>query len=295
MTAAVTHTTNLFPYLLAEEQHHDHQVEEALFLTFNVDLGYFEARLLGLLRATGARITVIADAGVWAPDTRAIKHAGRSYQLGLVDQSTAFHPKLLVLVGAKRAIAAVGSGNLTMGGWQYNRELLTVFTGDLDGMPAAFGDIRDALSTLDASGVLDAVTAQGLTRTIRHLDTLLRSAPTVETGHHVHASWVSPLIDHLPTEPVAELYLSAAFHDPHANAVRTLLTRMQPRRVHVAIQPGWTHLDAIALDRVLTDYATKTGGEIALLQDPESPEVAGPATATESSSNGSMSMASGTR
>lgn len=267
----VTPTTNLFPYLVAEEQHRDHQAEEALFLTFNVDLGYFEARLLGLLRATGARITVIADAGVWAPDARAVKHAGRSYQFGLVDHSTAFHPKLMVLVGPKRVIAAVGSGNLTMGGWQYNRELLTVFTGDLDGMPAAFGDIRDALLALGAWGALDSVTAQGVARTIRLLDTLLESAPTVDTKHRVYASWIDPLIDHLPTEPVADLYLSAAFHDPHAYAVRSLLTRLQPRRVHVAVQPGWAHLDATALGHVLATYARETRADTALLQDPESP------------------------
>ncbi|MEP9385525.1 hypothetical protein [Nocardioides sp. KR10-350] len=267
----VTRTTNLFPYLVAEEQHRDNQAEEALFLTFNVDLGYFEARLLGLLRATGARVTVIADAGVWAPDPRSVKHAGRSYQLGLVDQPTAFHPKLMVLVGPKRAIAAVGSGNLTMGGWQYNRELLTVFTGDGGGMPAAFGDIRDALMAFGAGGILDSVTAQGVARTIRHLDTLLESAPTLNTGHRVHASWIGPLIDHLPAEPVVDLYLSAAFHDPNAHAVRSLLTRLQPRRVHVAVQPGWTHLDATALSQVLSTYAREASADTALLQDPESP------------------------
>lgn len=271
MTTASAQTTNLFPYLVAEEQHHDHQAEEALFLTFNVDLGYFEARLLGLVRATGARITVIADAGVWAPDIRAVRHAGRSYQLGLVDQPSAFHPKLMVLVGPKRAIASVGSGNLTMGGWQYNRELLTVFSGDVDGMPIAFGGIRDALSVLAASSALDPVTAEGLARTIRRLDSLLDSAPHVETGHRVHASWNGALIEQLPTGPVAELYLSAAFHDPNASAVRTLLARMQPRRVEVAVQPGWTHLNPAALDRVLTEFSARTRAEVALLQDPDSP------------------------
>lgn len=271
MSGSVTQTTNLFPHLVAEERHRDHQAEEALFLTFNVDLGYFESRLLGLLRATGARVTVVADAGVWAPDTRAVKFAGRSYQLGLVDGRTAFHPKLMVLVGPKRAIAAVGSGNLTMGGWQYNHELLTVFTGDLSGMPTAFGDIRNAVSELAASGLLDVVTQRGLADTSRHLDTLLAAAPPVDTGHRVHASWVSPLITHMPAEPVAELNLFAAFHDPGANAVKNVMTRLQPSRVRVAVQPGWTHVDAIALSTVLSTYSASTGADIALLEDPSSP------------------------
>lgn len=268
--SAVEHVTNLFPYLVAEEQHRDHQVEEALFLTFNVDLGYFETRLLGLLRATGARITVVADAGVWSPDTRAVKHAGRAYHLGLVEHATAFHPKLMVLAGPKRVTAAVGSGNLTIGGWQYNRELLTVFAGDLDGLPVAFRDIRDALSALATSVAVDPVTARALDRTVRRLSDMLDAAPAVDTGHRVHPSWLGPLIDHLPAGPVGDLLLSAAFHDPDAGAVRSMLARIRPDRVRVAVQPGWTHVDAAALDRVLTEYATRTGALVELLQDAES-------------------------
>lgn len=273
MTAGVAQATSLFPFLVSEEGHRDHQAEEALFLTFNVDLSYFEARLLGLLRATGARITVVADAGVWAPDIRAVKSAGRAYQVGLVDQPMAFHPKLIVIVGPKRVVAAVGSGNLTMGGWQYNRELLTVFTGDRDGVPSAVGDIRDALRALPAS-TTDAMSARGVERTVRRLDLLLEVAPAVDTGHRVRASWTGPLIDHLPTDPVAELYLSAAFHDPDSGAVRALLARMHPDRVHVAVQPGWTYVDSAALNRALADHATATGAQVAILRDAESPGTA---------------------
>lgn len=269
--SGVTATTNPFPILLAEERQRDHQAQEALLLTFNVDLGFFESRLLGLLRATGARVTVVADAGVWAPDPRAVRSAGRSYQLGLVAEQTAFHPKLLVLVGAERVVAAVGSGNLTMGGWQYNRELLTTFTGDLDGMPTAFDDIRHVLQELATTPLLDPATRRRVAHTVRHLQTLLDAAPAVDTGHRVHASWVSPLIDHLPTGPVEELNLLAAFHDPQATATAHLLDKMQPRRVRVSVQPGWTHVDAVALSMVLDTYAASTGAQVALLRDPSSP------------------------
>lgn len=270
MSGQVVQTTNPFPHLVAEEKYRDYQAQEALLLTFNVDLGFFESRLLGLLRATGARVTVAADAGVWDPDTRAIRSAGRSYQLGLVAERTAFHPKLLVLVGQKRAVAAVGSGNLTMGGWQYNHELLTVFTGDLDGMPMAFGDIRNALSTLASARLLDPVAQRGLTQTVGYLEALLDKAPTMDTGHRVHASWISPLIDYLPTKPVSELNLLAAFHDPQATAIGQLLARLQARRVRITVQPGLTHLDAITLGDVLDSYAARTGADVAVLQDPTS-------------------------
>ncbi|MGH1561435.1 hypothetical protein [Mumia sp. DW29H23] len=271
MTATAAQAATLYPYVLEEEQHRDQQVEEALVLTFNVDLGFFEARLLGLMRATGARITVVADANVWVPDVRAVRHAGRSYQFGLVDQPGAFHPKLTVLVGPKRALAAVGSGNLTLGGWQYNRELLTVFTGGVDGMPIAFAGIRDALSGLGRLGVLDPITSRGVARTVRCLDVLLDRAPPVDTGHRVYASWDGPLIERLPTDPVADLYLSAAFHDNNANGIRRLLDQLQPRTVAIALQPGWTDVDPVALDATLTSYRERMGADVTLLRDPESP------------------------
>jgi hypothetical protein len=34
-----------------------------------------------------------------------------------------WHPKLMLLQGPEGALAAIGSGNLTLGGWQYNSEL----------------------------------------------------------------------------------------------------------------------------------------------------------------------------
>ena len=265
-----TVASNAFTFLAEEEAHGDRQTTEALLLTFNTDLGFFEARLLGLLRATGARVTVVGDSGVWQPDTRAVRHAGRSYHFGLCDTRAAFHPKLMVLAGEKRAIVTVGSGNLTMGGWQYNAELLTVFRGDTEGMPTAFADIRDLLTSLAESRSLDHIATRAVRRTVTTLDGLLAGAEAIDTGHRVHASWDGPLIDHLPTGPVEEVSLSAAFHDPASAAMRRILDRLRPRHVKVAVQPGWTHLDPTTLHAVLARYAGATGGTWDLLRDPES-------------------------
>jgi hypothetical protein len=104
----------------------DWDVEEALFLTFNADVAFLEHGVLGLCQSMGARVTVIADAGMWSPDPLAMKGAGTEYLVGLVSHSGAFHPKLTLLVGEDRVLALIGSGNLTMGGWQHNSELWNV-------------------------------------------------------------------------------------------------------------------------------------------------------------------------
>ena len=102
-------------------------IEDALFLTFGFDPGFFERGILGRCRAAGAVVTVIADATMWAPDPIALRTAGQEYLLGLAATPRAFHPKLMLLQGRDGALAAIGSGNLTTSGWQYNTELWRSF------------------------------------------------------------------------------------------------------------------------------------------------------------------------
>lgn len=259
----------LMGLLAAEEAVRDHQATEALFLTYNADLGFLEARLLGLCQATGARVTVLADSGVWAPDARAVRHVGRGYHVGLAATRGAFHPKMLVLTGPKRVLVAIGSGNLTMGGWQYNAELLTVFTGDRTGVPETVADVARMLASLPASLRLDPWTLGAVSRTVDQLDDLLGSAPRIATGHTVAASWDGALIDRLPRGPVAELLLHAPFHDPRSRAVEQLLQRLAPRRLRIALQPGWTEVDPQALQSVLERYAADRSATVEVVKDME--------------------------
>ena len=290
--------SNLVPFLDAEAKHKDFAAREALLLSFNLDLGFFESHLLGLLRSTGARVSVIGDVRVFDPDVASVRQAGRSYHLGLVETRGSFHPKMMVLVGADRAIAAVGSGNLTLGGWQYNHEVLTVATGDRSRMPVVFADIARVLESLadplgvppgapsgpdtpkdadsgipQAWGLLDPVAAQSVRTTARHLRRLLGRAEadgTIEdTGHRVYATWEGPLIDRLPSGPVDQVLLSAPFHDPRAAAVAAILERMQPVRVSLAVQPGWTYLNPTALGAVLASHPGAPG-KVEVLRDPAS-------------------------
>lgn len=269
LIAAGAETTllNAFTFLAEQEAVGDHQAEDILFLTYNADLGFLEARLLGLCQAAGARVTVVADGHVWAPDLRAVRHAGRSYHVGLVDTSAAFHPKLMVLVGPKRALATVGSGNLTLGGWQYNSELVTAFTGDTETMPKAFGDIRDLLRTLTQTAKLDSLTTEAIERITGRLEALLAGADVIDTGHQVASSWDGPIISLLPTGPVAELLLYAPFHDPGSAALKQVLARTQPSTVRLAVQSGWTHLDSTALSRVINDYVTESNATVEVVED----------------------------
>lgn len=270
----VEEAVSLYSVLEAEEAPGDRQATDVMLVTFNADLAFFEARILGRLRAAGARVTVIADAGVWDPDPRAIAAAGRQYHLGLIDAGGAFHPKVMLLAGPRRVVASVGSGNLTFGGWHFNSELLTVFRSHIAPggapPPAAIGDVANFFDDLARTGLLDPIAASAVARTVATTRRFLRQHPNPTAGPdpgtppgtrpgecRVFSSLSAPLLTRLPEGPVVDLCLSAPFHDPASSAMAAILKRMQPRGdVQVAVQPGATSVDLAALRRVLDAHTT---------------------------------------
>lgn len=104
--------------------------EASLITTFNLYPPFYEELLLPRLRSAGCRYNVVlADArqchaAAVASESRP-RHAGTDYVLCPVRSSAAFHPKIIMLVGRTKAALAVGSHNLTLSGFGYNRELTT--------------------------------------------------------------------------------------------------------------------------------------------------------------------------
>ncbi|MFI5591169.1 hypothetical protein ACIA5G_39385 [Amycolatopsis sp. NPDC051758] len=246
-------------WLLKEEAAGDGQLDHAVFLSYSLDLAFFESVALGLARSLGARVTVVGDARVSAPDPRAIRQAGRSYLAGLAVMPGAFHPKIVILTGQRRCLVAIGSGNTTLAGWQNNKELWTVFRGTADEAPAAVHTMAAWLRALP----VHVRFSRGVAEALRAAAGQLESFPATDEGTLVLDNLQRPLLEKLPVGPVDELRVSAPFHDPGATALRALVDRLQPQRLTVALQPGRTMVDGPALARLL-EY---TDGE--LISDPE--------------------------
>lgn len=267
MTADPVELANPWRYLEAEGRHRDGQAEEALFLSYNVDTAFFESRILGICQAAGARVTLVADAQVWDPNPRALTLAGRAYHVGLTVAPGAFHPKLVVLVGAKRVVVAIGSGNLTLGGWRYNSELWSVWTGSEEGVPAVIPQLADFLFDL-AAHVLERVSSDAIRRCAAALRRLAVRGSVTDLGQHVVSNLAVPIIDQLPRGPVDELNVYAPFLDPACAALEALVDRFAPGLVTVAVQPGRTVLESAALSRFVADCAVP----VEVLLDGEQPE-----------------------
>lgn len=242
--------------ILSEELTRERQVREALFLTFNVNLGFFEARLLGACRAAGAAVTVVADSSMFKPDVRAVHAAGSAYGVGLASMSGAFHPKLTVLVGRSRAIVAIGSGNLSVPGWHHNDEVATIITADRDiGCPIIVQDVADWLQQLPDIVTVSPLAADAARRTAFELSSLVADSPSINSGHRLVSSLSAPMLTQLPDEPAASLYLYAPFHDSRGAALSAILDRYRPDSVSLAVQQGSTVIEPA----VLSDIAIERG------------------------------------
>jgi hypothetical protein len=242
------------PFIFAEDKHGDRQAREALFCTFNADLGYFERTILGLTQATGARVTVVGDGRISDPDPRAARNAGTRYVHGLAvtKAGAAFHPKVTVITGPERAVVAVGSGNLSPGGWHLNQETWTIATASRERCPAIVAQVAAWLRMLPDAAVIAPQAVKGIGRTATLLERLAATAAVVETGHRIVHTSTAPIIGQLPHGDVDHLLLYAPFHDEKGAAVRQLIERLRPRRVTLAVQSdGRTVIQPDALRLVL--------------------------------------------
>lgn len=104
--------------------------EASLVTTFNSYFPFYEEVVLRRLTSKGIRHNVLLmDAGQCSQAVS--QHppllAGRYYSLLPMRVSGAFHPKVVLLAGKKKGSLFIGSHNLTLSGYGYNRELTNFF------------------------------------------------------------------------------------------------------------------------------------------------------------------------
>ncbi len=102
--------------------------EASLITTFNATLPFYEEVVLRKLVAAGCRQNVVLMdrrqcAVAWESEATRPRLAGYAYTLLPIGVAAAFHPKVCLLLGKKKASVLIGSHNLTLSGFGYNREV----------------------------------------------------------------------------------------------------------------------------------------------------------------------------
>lgn len=102
--------------------------EASIITTFNSHLPFYEEVVLRKLVSAGCRHNVVLMdkrqcALAWHSESSRPQIAGFAYTLLPIAVSGAFHPKVCILVGPRKAAILIGSHNLTLSGFGYNQEV----------------------------------------------------------------------------------------------------------------------------------------------------------------------------
>lgn len=224
--------------------------EASLITTFNAYLPFYEEVVLRRLVNAGVRHNVLLmDAQQYGVSlhNHPPRLAGRQYTLMPISVPGAFHPKLIFLVGKQKGLVLVGSHNMTLSGFGFNRELTNVMRirGKEDKAGSAIGARvwEEIIQWTEASThklpqqVVDMVLrvkdfAPWINNANRKSDsdtTLLASRPGSET------LW-NQLLD-LAKNKVTDIFLTGAFFDNQLSFIKRIQSDLQPKRLFVAIDP----------------------------------------------------------
>lgn len=225
--------------------------EASLVTTFNATLPFYEEVVLRRLQAAESRHNVVLMDTVqcarsWATPSLRPRLAGSAYALIPMAAPGAFHPKICLLASRKRCVLFIGSHNLTLSGFGFNREVTTHIDVGPDSDPAhklvlshVWSLIRDWLRTQEgalAPSVLEAA---------RRIGELVPQADGAESklsdirllGQSNSGPSLLEQLDHaIPAEP-RRVVVTGAFFDTQHAFLKALEARWPGTTIKVIIDP----------------------------------------------------------
>jgi hypothetical protein len=247
--------------------------EASLVTTYNIFFPFYEQVVLPRLRVSGCRHNaVLADARQCAlsiaDGASAPRRAGSEYTLIPMRSAGAFHPKILFLLGRSKGALYVGSHNLTLAGFGYNREMTSLLL---------FNPKQDAAAVACARSVWRAVKSWVSSAT----DELPGAAVEAVLSLRDHAPWLeaedtSPpdpvflaqrsggeslfdqLVPYLPRK-VRRIVIVGAFFDSKLRLLTTLKARWPNAEMVIAVEPSSVSLPGKSLAAQEFDFRDASG------------------------------------
>jgi hypothetical protein len=257
------------PKLSLLEVVEDTAFEHAVFLTYGIDLPFFEDSIIrALLRQETRNIAVFADGKHVAQQMRHLSemrharekwnHCGKVYSLTGVHHHTAFHPKVALLVGEEEVQLWVGSGNLETGGIRSNLEIHNVVKTDAGGE----SDQDACLLITQAWEYIRAITEKTGAKVVAgQLDQIEEALPWLRTkikgasgafqlvvGPQDDA--VKAIVKAVDGDKVDRLIVLSPFFDKDFRTLKSLVTILEPKKVQVLIQSEMTSMDGSAASKL---------------------------------------------
>ncbi|MEI7636791.1 MAG: hypothetical protein WCJ37_05755 [Syntrophus sp. (in: bacteria)] len=226
--------------------------EASLITTFNAYLPFYEDVVLRHLMGNGVRHNVLmmdASQASLAVGRHPPRSAGRYYTLAPIKVSGAFHPKIILLVGKKKGTLLVGSHNLTLSGFGYNREMSNLIH---------YRDVDDAEVTTIFTSVWQSVLSWAESESyalpgqiidmIKRVQdfapwfqnstgTLSERCCVLSSTHDAVHLW-QQLITFAGIERVKRVIISGAFFDANLSFIKRVRDELAPEELFVGIDPA---------------------------------------------------------
>jgi hypothetical protein len=248
-------------------------VDLALFSTFQFDPDFFERRLLRSEGLNGARrIVILMDGSQWSGlrgREAPARWLNRRYLVAPVFQpSGVFHPKLTLLISGTGGQVLCGSNNLTRAGCSSNLELLNVVPYEV-----ADPDSEGALLAREAFAFFQHAKDQ-ITEPLRRIVTswieeVAQAQPWLTSPskgsstrrialvHSYSGSLWEQVEAHLSERSPRAFFVMAPFHDSRADSCRRLARRWPRASIELAVQQGYTNLQAESLRKLASVHLTE--------------------------------------
>ena len=217
----------------------------ALFTTFSLSLGFFEAFILPKLEAVGcADVTVLVDKNFYLSSLseRQAESVGKHYRLLPVSCSGqgVFHPKLAYLTGAQFDLLSVGSGNMTYAGHGANLECIDFASSARE--PAVFGEFAGFLEALLTSGTVELGEARSVVEWFQKQAARRDVAGGPAGGANLLHSCITPvgsqLVERLKAQGKFDrLVCASPFHHPAGQSLRRIANELGIGKVDVCLDP----------------------------------------------------------
>lgn len=235
--------------------------EASLITTFNATLPFYEEVVLRKLVGAGCRHNVVLMdrsqcAISWASEATRPRLAGHAYTLLPIAAPGAFHPKLCILVGSKKASILIGSHNLTLSGFGYNREVINWIevAGSKDAEGAALlADAWRMVSQwieMERGKSADALLEAGLALSNFVSPLIVNASVSVSAFALAQTPAGKPLIDQLSeriSANVARIGVIGAFFDKELAFINEIAKRWPSADLVVGIDPDSVQLSAIPM------------------------------------------------
>ena len=239
--------------------------DHALIMTYGADIPFFENALWGQFGASCRNKIILADgqrhleACENYARSRLLRHMNQRYVVEGVFGLRAAHGKVILLTNTKAGRLLIGSGNLSLQGYASGGEQFSEYeyTAEAPEQLPAFLAVRELIEALVTRG---CITGAQACRRIAHLfenTTWLFSARLEDwrpVRDNLALSFLDQLREAVGTRPVEELWTLSPFYDRDTVALQRLMETLQPRQLHLLVQPRRTSIDATRLKGVLGQY-----------------------------------------